>query len=126
MPAQTPLQPRNLDGQIGLWIRQRRQDKRYSQPQLAARLNLSQGHLSRVERGLTPASIAEFVAVAAALGVDPAAALAVVVNEHVTSMPLFQYGSRPPCAVAGCENPSVARNIAGLPDRYCGAHLVGG
>lgn len=89
MPAAARLLPQSFDCQVGIWIRNARIARGWSQPQLAARAESSQSHLSRIERGRTPATVAEFVRLSRLLGHDPAHAIAAVTLAHNSALPLF-------------------------------------
>jgi transcriptional regulator with XRE-family HTH domain len=71
-----PSQPRDAEDHraltLGALIRRARKDKKLSQKKLAAKLSMSQGHLSRIEAGEhAPPSDDMLIRMAEVLGLDP-------------------------------------------------------
>jgi ribosome-binding protein aMBF1 (putative translation factor) len=91
MPTIDTTAPRvgQLGDFVGVWIREARGQRQWSQGDLANRLDRPQSMISRWERGRAVPSVAEWVQVCAALGRNPADALSRVIQNENNALPLF-------------------------------------
>lgn len=85
----TPPRAGQIGDFVGVWIRDAREQRQWSQGELAKRLERPQSMISRWERGRAVPDVAEWVGICAVLGRNPCDSLARVIQSESAHLPLF-------------------------------------
>jgi ribosome-binding protein aMBF1 (putative translation factor) len=85
----TPPRSGNLGDFVGVWIRDAREQRNWSQQDFALKIQRPQSMISRWERGRSVPDVAEWVQICAALGRNPCDSLGRVIQNESAHLPLF-------------------------------------